>query len=645
MSPILTDILGAGGIGIAAISFYGWGRIARRIAGLPAGTWSVSIALGLAAAIFLGGLLNLSRLAYPWALDGLLVLGLAFALDACRRDGWRQTEEAFWPSQRGERLYVAIWYGLVLAIMGFTIATQLTPRVFNLSDDFQKYFAHAVRMVQTGTLAGGSLDALGSETLGAQAFLQGFVVGHFPIYFINAADGVFCFCLCLLLAGGVALHRPAIGFAALLGVLGVFFIHPQYVNVSSLYSTAALMMGLTLVTGDPRETSPATARSAIGPALFYAAIISLKPTGVLYLGALFVLSTLLGVWAQKDWRIAVKRAFWIALWSAIFLVPWVALYVPRYITAFQHPLAPPTTPIPDVDDAANFFSSATATYDGSHLAYTAIAIGLTLYVVLAISRKLPKALVGQRPPLLEFAAACAAAVFAYLLSNLAGPLIVEADGALRYSIPVLIGVMPVALGLGALYADDAATFPALRRGSLLAIGCTVVMIALFALPALHRIDSLFVHGSQLAFLRTAAPQPLANLKNYEDTALHGGLADEIKYFQEKIPAGEPILAWIATPFYLDFRRNPIIDANDSGFGTGWAQFPAVDYILWQHIGYGITPPQNYLGTIRAFGRRLGFVLARAYDFRRHLEGLVPQSTIVADEDGVAILRLDNPPGR
>jgi hypothetical protein len=73
-------LLGCGGAGIAIVrcAFYGWGQLTRRLAGLPNGTWPVSAALGLALVLFLGGVLNLCRVAYPGALAGIIIVGLSW---------------------------------------------------------------------------------------------------------------------------------------------------------------------------------------------------------------------------------------------------------------------------------------------------------------------------------------------------------------------------------------------------------------------------------------------------------------------------------------------------------------------------------------------------------------------------------------
>jgi hypothetical protein len=148
--------IGASGIAIMTCAFYGWGRLTRRLTGLSTGTWPVTTALGLASVLFLGGLLNVCRLAYPGTLAGVVVAGLMLSALAARHKstGWRMI--------KGSRnwCYAASWGTTIIAVMGFTITTQLAPSLYNADDDFQHYFPHAVRMVETGTLHGSPLNAL-----------------------------------------------------------------------------------------------------------------------------------------------------------------------------------------------------------------------------------------------------------------------------------------------------------------------------------------------------------------------------------------------------------------------------------------------------------------------------------------------------
>jgi len=52
----------------AAFMLYGWGWAARRVLRARETNWPATAACGMAVLVFLGGVLNLTRLAYPWAL-------------------------------------------------------------------------------------------------------------------------------------------------------------------------------------------------------------------------------------------------------------------------------------------------------------------------------------------------------------------------------------------------------------------------------------------------------------------------------------------------------------------------------------------------------------------------------------------------
>ena len=643
MTQTLYFIFGAIGIVLAGCALFGWGRCVRRWAGWPQGRWPATVALGLAAIIFLGGLLNLSHLAYPWALDLILLTGLGLSVTEWRAAVRHRLITSIWPADQNERRQRACFYLLLLLTMGFIVSTQLAPGLHNPMDDFSKYFAHPARMVQTGTLRGSPLNALGSETLGGQAFLQGFFAGHIPIYLINGADAVFCFGLCLALAGGVALQRPGLGLAALAGMLAVLLIYPQYVNVSSLYSTAALLMALLLLTVDPMESGPESTHSwrrAIPPALIYAAVLALKPTGLFFMAVQFALWLFVSAWITRNWRAEAKNALATILWSGLFLSPWLLLFTPEYIAGWTHPLHPPSMAIPELHEEINLFSTARLLYDGSYLAYTATALGLGLYALAACRAALKRTEPDHRMLLLKLAASCAAAVFSYLLINLAGLRLVEAEGALRYSIPTLIAVTPVALSLGAL-GWDARGYGGLKRlggGTWSSLIFLAVLAGLFFQAATHRLSMLANYGTQLGYATTWTEASVVGW-SYEHELLVGSLAQRTARMQQKIPAGKKIVAWVEAPFQLDFKRNPIIDANESGVATAWSVMPETDYVLWQYKGPTVRSPQDYLYRIQNSGRRKGFVMARTMDFQASLQKLAAHSELVSDEEGFAIMRL------
>src|SRR5262249_35092577 len=158
----------------------------------------------------------------------------------------------------------------------FAVATQLPPDVFNFHDDLQKYFAHPVRQLATGTLLGSPLSALGSETLGGIAFLQSFVVSIFPLQYINGVDAIFGLSLLMILgaAAGWRLMSPLPG--ALFAPLLIACINPQYVNVSALYIGSCLMATAIMLTVEVQGRA-AHRPCPLAMGLIYGGLIALKP--------------------------------------------------------------------------------------------------------------------------------------------------------------------------------------------------------------------------------------------------------------------------------------------------------------------------------------------------------------------------------
>lgn len=634
-------LVAAVGIMVAVCcALYGWGYAVRRLTTLPPGTWPVTLVLGLASWIFLGGLLNLARLAYPAALDALVVIGLGLAAWRLRAVGLAELWRSAWPRSRAERIHRLVWFGLVAGIMGYTLSTQLEPTLFNQHDDLQKYFAHAARMVQTGTLFGSPLNALGSETLGGQAFLQGFVVGWSSLIDINAVDAGLCLLLTLLVAGGIALGRPSIAPAALLNLLLVWAIDPLYVSVTALYSGAALISGLTVLSLDPREYAvdvrDAPPAAAIG--LCYAALVALKMTLALFVAVhgLAMLAAMMTTGRRRD-------AFWhglkTAAWALAFLGPWIALYAPYYQTALTAPVhsqvAPPALP----PEPFNPLSTQTLLYGESYAQYSFLILVLIAYGGMALWLGRAASPAATR----RLAAICAGLAAGYVAMLLvAGPLLAGRETALRHFVPLLIGTVPVLASLGALLAASPQG-RASRLASLLTIGLAIASLAWFAPNAVQRARLLADNGTMLAYLASAPPTAIEHAIDFETVALYGDRSQELAELQRRVPAGAPLLVWNATPFLLDFARNPIIDVDLAGFGTPWSRVPPLSYVLWQYRGVGVRQPANYQEQMRGPGRRDSYLAARGDRVAAYLASLLPRAQILFSDGQTVLFKVTSPP--
>src|SRR6266496_1159860 len=164
------------------LSIYGWGRLCRAFCDARILKFhSLSAVLGLALLNFIGGLLNLFKLATAPALFTLMLAGSVLAgMDLIRTRPWRAFSSSPRTSGDGSKRRWMDAGGTVLPIMLALIAgsgaclTLMPTTLFNAGDDFHTYAPRVVRMVQTGSVGGNPFDASGLDSLGSQSFFHGF---------------------------------------------------------------------------------------------------------------------------------------------------------------------------------------------------------------------------------------------------------------------------------------------------------------------------------------------------------------------------------------------------------------------------------------------------------------------------------------
>jgi hypothetical protein len=564
--------LSLGVIVVATLMLWGWGRAFQRMFDVQRSNWPVAAAVGMAVVVFLGGMLNLVRLAYPWALAVVVAAGVYLAL----REGISFARPPF---------LVAL---LIAAVMIFTIATQLSPGMYNGHDDFQKYFAYPVRMLQTGTVFGSPLSAMGTQTLGAQAFLDAFVVALFPIVYINGVDAVFGLFLCLTLAVRFS-NRLAV---ALLCVLSVVFIDPQYANISTLYCGSALIMAITAI----------SAPSALG--LLYAALIAMKPTFAVFV-AIHLLATFRSV----------RSTVLTSLATAGFLLPWVLVHAPHYLAALQTKVTAPTPVVGLIaHDSLNLFSFAPLEYGASAASYTLLIAAMALCGALCFRERKVLA-----------AAVTGIATFFVLIYAL-GPLHAGYEQSLRYFAPVAIGLAPPIFGSTDTW-----------RSRWFAPVIAAVSLVAFSPSLWTRAQSAWTAHSVWSYAWSTAD---ADYTEYMERVLRGPEKDTVKALQEKVPAGETILAWINAPFYLDYARNRMVDIDPAGIGNPWASVPKAEYLIWDYDGFATRDAEWYRRQALDVGAGERRNAALSLDFLRRMD---KAGEVVYDNGEVKVVRLS--PGR
>jgi hypothetical protein len=607
---------------LAAFLLWGVGTAVQRPASGKASGHAAAVGIGLAVVVFAGGILNLAHLAFApalWALAGIALVVSAIEL--------MRLNLRFSGGLKGNG-DVLVAGTIILGVTLSAISTQLPPRAFNFHDDLQKYFAHPVRMLETGTLAGSTLSALGAETLGGQAFLHGFVLSICPIGYINGVDAIFGLFALMLLTAAAGRRRYVWFFGVLLGPLLVATINPQYVNVSGLYIGSLLMATAILLVAEDREGA-APAPFLIG--LIYAALIAIKSTfalfAMLHLGfaTLALRGTLGSWWAASKWKLRT------GMWTLIALLPWTMLYLPNDLAHGNLP----RIAVPGGDDGAlHIFSFEPVIYGASFGHYALIALitaalaGVSIYSLRKSSD--PK----QKKTILGISGGGMAGVLSYLILLVGlGRALNGYDTNLRYTIPFLLGTCVIFLAMA----------PALFPGRPKWMSCYIPLLASLLIAAsfvpsmIARYQQAAQFGSILAFSRLAE---LPDYLSYNQYCLSEAAKTYVRGFQEKVPEGETLVAWINTPYLLNYKRNKIIDADTVGISARWARIPSnAHYVLWQFQGLGVRSGKEYLDDLRGPGAHERNVAAQSFAFTKYLAHTAAASKVIAADNQFVLFEL------
>jgi len=615
----------------------GLGGVCCRVIGYRPGTWAETVGIGLAGLISVGGVLNLCRLSYGPVYDGLLVAGMiaAFRIVSCRAGG------AFSP--------VRIWYhailaALILGALWLIGHAELPPSAFNYHDDFEKYFVHPVRMLQTGTVFGSPLSAIGVETLGGQAVLHGIVVHHFAVPYLFAVDGLFALLLCLFLVAAAIPAQPRWFLLTLIGVATVCMVNPMVINVSSTYTTCALVMTILMVCRSLYMGEAGCLRGSTLPillGLLFAALLALKSINVFYLVAMFAFAAVVQLTGGgKSINSPAPGMRVLATFGAtvLFLLPWLLVHAPHYLAMAS------TKPAGDrfktneepYSESLNLFSFDQLFYGSSYAHYTLLTMIVVVYCVgfyLLSRHPAEERRISQGWLLASAAALPVSAVLILALGSQLNGYFAN----IRYAMPLLIVgssmLLPVTLvETGKMYGRAAISW---ITGLAL---CGVCVLALFSEGFVSRIRHTSRFGNSLAFSGLATnPEYLA----YNRDVLYGKGAAQMRLIQETIPAGAAVLAWVKTPYHFDFSRNLIYDVDQAGTANPWARIPKADYVIYQYTGYAVPSLDVIQEDLRHPGRRERIVGMNALAVIETMENLWRGGAELYNDGETVVFKVNN----
>jgi hypothetical protein len=344
------------------------------------------------------------------------------------------------------------------------------------------------------------------------------------------------------------------------------------------------------------------------------------------------------------------------------ILPWMLIHAPRWYAAWTA-LGPSVTATAEGNHSEfplaplDLFSLERLGWGlGASFAHYTVAVLLVCLCCALIAYPARRWAWSEHPSMLWSLSSCAILPILYVVTLMTlGRYLIGYNTALRYICPILVAVVPAAIVLAG---EALHGIPRQERRhnlkplfALMTISLpTFVLLGAFYGPLVNRVEQAINYGSILSF--PAVKAPIYSI--YSRFAVSDEAKGAVSEVQHLVPEGETLVAWIALPMHLDYRRNRIFNVEPAGLGSPTQDFPfdggaeAVDeyfgrhgvhYVLWQISGTGArsvermqiesTMPSAY---VRRDGRN-------GLAFNEMLFNLSQRSQILHDDKTFLLFRL------
>ena len=567
-------------------SMFGWGKIFSF--NKTSNYISVTIVLGMGFILFIGGILNILDLAYQSNINIIFFLGLLlFFLNIYKK---RNHIKQFSFIKFEKKYFVFL---IPVFLLSLSVISSINPDAYNYHDDYQKYFIHPIKMLETGSVFGSTLSAIGLQTFGGQSFFQSFFISFLGLKGINIFDSVFCLSICVLLIFEISKKQRTLIFGLLIASL-IVLIHQQIVNISSVYSATLFMMISIILTFEFfREKNEIDSTSLninliLGICICFASLIILKTSYAIFPIIYFISLTIL----LFIFKISKNKSFYFffitPLVSLILFIPWVLFSLELYTDANLTTNEPLDLTVKVFKFYfPNLLSFEPLFYGGRQLIYTLLpTVGIFLILLTIFLLKKQKFELKKNDKIIIFVSSVALITGStiYFFLMFIGPNFSTISTLTRYSIPFIMATIPV----GILLLYSLLLNNHLYTRSIFFI--IIIFISLIFFPQYYdRIVQSYKCGSQLSFSSFACSEKYIE---YNNSIFKKAKKISTQKWQEEIPEGKSVMAWINTPFYLDYKRNEIIEISIGGFDNPWAVFPSAKYMILEYNSFATRSVQD-----------------------------------------------------
>ena len=564
---------------IFGCSMYGWGQLFffKNTTQLI----SLKIVKGMGITLFFGGILNYLSLANQDTIRIIFLFGLVlFIIKIYNARSYLKLKRLF---ENFKKINLIVLVPILLLILN--IFLSISPETYNYHDDFQKYFLHPIKMLETGSVFGSTLAAIGSETFGGQAFFQSFYISWLGLKAINIFDSIFCLSLSSLLILEWSYKKKILVFGVLISSL-VILIHEQYVNVSSIYSgvlfiISSIIFSLELFK-DQSGLKQLNIKIVFGISLCFASIFILKPTYGIFSSIYFTFYIFFLIFVSKFNKDLIKLIILTPFFSILISFPWIIFTLKNFINSrnLQHENFDPNS-ISLESYLPNLISTKQLFYGATQLHYSLlILIGILSIlpiVYLSFKKKIDSNVYQNISFITGTVSLVSCSVIYLIFMILAGLNYIPLSNSIRYSIPFIVALTPI--GTLVLYT----LIPYSLKYTRIILFLSIISFLIAFIPQyLKNISQIFNCGSKLSFKSFACSD---NYINYNKKILSNNKRLSVREWQKNIPDGEPLMAWINAPFYLDFNRNEIFEIDIVGLDNSWAIFPSAKYIILEYNSF------------------------------------------------------------
>ena len=229
-----------------------------------------------------------------------------------------------------------------------------------------------------------------------------------------------------------------------------------------------------------------------------------------------------------------------------------------------------------LNSSPNLFSFETLFYGGNLFQYTFLILMGISFILFALfflkNKDIDFAIVA-----VGFSTIISGLILYLIILFVVGPNNLQSSTFIRHSIPFVIATIPI--GILLLYSI---LHEKLKYTSTIS-AIVVLLISLNFLPVyMKRISQIYNCGSQLSFTKFACSE---NYINYSKSIINKDRQLLTLEWQKYIPENKSVVAWVNTPFFLNFKRNEIIEIDIAGLDNDWVIFPSAEYMIWEHTGF------------------------------------------------------------